>query len=39
MIGDISVLDEICPSYITGEISMGPILNWTRVTYYALCSI
>jgi len=39
MLRDMSDLDGIFPSYITGEMSMGPILNWTRVTCYALCSI
>jgi hypothetical protein len=39
MLRDMSDLDGIYPSYITGDMSKGPILNLTRVTYYALCSI
>ena len=39
MLRDMSDLDEICPSYITGEMSTDPILKWPKVTYYALCSI
>ena len=35
MLRDMSDLDGICPSYITGDMSMGPILNQTRMTYYA----
>jgi len=27
MLRDMSDLDGICPSYITGEMSTGPILN------------
>ena len=35
MLRDMSNLDGICPSYVTGEMSTGPILNWTRMAYYA----
>ncbi|KEH16345.1 hypothetical protein MTR_0220s0060 [Medicago truncatula] len=32
-----SDLDGICPSYITGEMSTGPILNETRMTRSMPC--
>jgi len=35
MLRDMSDLDGICPSYITREMSKGPILNWKRMTCYA----
>ena len=38
MLRDMSDLDGIFPSYITGEMSTGPILNWTRMTYI-LCLV